>query len=296
MIYQTGPVIPLNDPQFDKAGVRVLVKREDLNHPTITGNKYWKLKYNLQRAIELGCKTILTFGGAYSNHIYSTAAAASSISLKSIGVIRGEQILPYNNMLAFATQRGMRLKFVTRDEYRRKHTQEFVAQLRKEFDQFYLIPEGGTNELAIKGVSEFARDHLSRIAFDAMVLPVGTGGTAAGIIGGIDRHASVIGVSVLKDGGFLNSEVLSMAGTRKGEFTLLTDYHHGGYAKTTPALNEMITYFHRQHDLPLEHVYSGKAMYALCELVRNNYFPRGTTILFLHTGGLQNQNITRALR
>src|SRR5882724_4047519 len=164
------------------AGIKFLVKKEYQNHPTVSGNKWWKLKYNLEEVQRLEYKTILTFGGAFSNHIYATAAAAKEFGLNSIGIIRGEETLPLNETLAFAKSCGMKLHYVSREEYREKNTPKISEQLKQQFGNFYTIPEGGTNLLAVKGCEEFAREKLLPLDFDYLCLPVGTGGTMAGII------------------------------------------------------------------------------------------------------------------
>lgn len=294
LAYRATQTTELNDPVIEAAGVRVFVKREDLNHPAISGNKWWKLKYNLSEAIETGCESVLTFGGAYSNHIYATAAAARALGLKSIGVIRGEEIVPYNATLAFAKSQEMRLHFVSREAYRKKNDEQFIRHLRNEFGQFYLIPEGGSNVNAVRGVKEFAEQILTENDFDTIMLPVGTGGTLAGLICGLPSSKQILGVSVLRGGGFLIDDTRNLASSicedfSKTNWTILTDYHFGGYAKSSPALEEFIHDFSQKHNIPLEPVYSGKAMWALWSEISRGRFERGTKILFLHTGGLQNK-------
>jgi len=171
-IYIETPVFELKEALLEEAGLRLFIKREDLNHPEIAGNKWWKLKYNIAEALNLNCETLLTFGGAYSNHIYATAAAALETGLKSIGIIRGEETLPLNSTLSFAKMKGMQLHYISREEYRHKTEEEFIKNLRRQFGHFYLIPEGGSNELAVKGCAEFGVNLLSEIHFDYVCLPV----------------------------------------------------------------------------------------------------------------------------
>lgn len=289
--YTPTPVQLINDDLFDKAAVRVFVKREDLNHPYISGNKWWKLKYNLQEALATSHKTVLTFGGAFSNHIFATAAACNELQLKSIGVIRGEKTEPLNTTLQFAADKGMHLHFVSRAEYRNKTDKVFLESLKNLYGDFLLVPEGGSNLNAVKGCKEFAESELNGVAFDYLMLAVGTGGTAAGILCGLEKHRQMIGVSVLKNGAFLNEEVLTMANTFSGNvyenFKLLTSYDHGGYAKVTPALKDFIIMMREKHNLPLDPVYTGKMMYALYKEVADGKFKRGSAILALHTGGMQ---------
>jgi 1-aminocyclopropane-1-carboxylate deaminase len=288
--YLETPVQQVYTDSLTKAGVRLLIKREDLNHPLVSGNKWWKLKYNLEEARRLGYHKLLTFGGAYSNHIYAVAAAARECGFESIGIIRGEKTLPLNSTLSFATSRGMRLHYVSREAYRKKTGLEFVEDLKKTEGEFYLIPEGGTNELAIKGCAEFAMK-LQGISFDYLCLPVGTGGTAAGLITGLHGKGRVIGFSVLKDGHFLKDETRKMIYNYCGKeflnWKIETEYHFGGYAKQTPPLLDFIRSFQNDHGIPLDPVYNAKMMFALLDQINQMKFENGATILALHTGGLQ---------
>ncbi|MBL7842462.1 MAG: 1-aminocyclopropane-1-carboxylate deaminase/D-cysteine desulfhydrase [Cyclobacteriaceae bacterium] len=283
--YTQTPIQEIHDPLFDKAGLRVLVKREDLNHPTVSGNKWWKLKYNLEEAKKLGFKTLLTFGGAYSNHIFSTAAAAHELGFESIGIIRGEEALPLNPTLTFAKSRGMKLKYIAREAYRQKTNPDFIDRLHQEFEDFYLIPEGGTNALAVKGVEEFAQTLGDE--FDYLCCAVGTGGTLAGLINGIGSSTEILGFSVLKGGEFLKDEVEKLIGKEAKNWSLVTDYHFGGYGKTTAALLEFIKDRLTKNNLPLDSVYTGKLVAGVYDLIEKGYFRRGATILMVHSGGLQ---------
>ena len=283
--YTQTPIQELHDPLFDKAAVRVLVKREDLNHPYVSGNKWWKLKYNLEEAKRLGYKTLLTFGGAYSNHIFSTAAAAHELGFESIGIIRGEETLPLNPTLRFAKSCGMRLKYVSREAYRQKANADFIERLHLEFGDFYLIPEGGTNELAVKGVEAFARTLGDR--FDYLCCAVGTGGTLAGLVKGIPANKTILGFPVLKGGGFLNDEVEKLLEIKAENWSLKTDYHFGGYGKTTEILLNFIKDQAIRNNLPLDSVYTGKTFAGICDLVEKRYFRSNSILLFIHSGGLQ---------
>lgn len=283
--YTETPVQEIHDSVLDQAGVRLFIKREDLNHPRVSGNKWWKLKYNLEEAIAQGHDTLLTFGGAYSNHIYATAAAAHELGLKSIGIIRGEETLPLNTTLAFATASGMKLHYVSRESYRTKTAQTFIDNLHTQFGDFYLIPEGGTNALAVKGVTEFGQSLKND--FDYLCCAVGTGGTLAGLINGIPSAKKVLGIPVLKGGGFLKGEIEQLAGKNTSQWTLMTDYHFGGYGKSTPALESFIHFFQEKTAIPLEFVYTGKVFFGVWELIKKGYFPKGVTVLVIHTGGIQ---------
>lgn len=287
LLYTPTPIVEITDPIVEKAGLRLLMKREDLNHSFVSGNKWWKLKYNLEEAQKQNKKTLLTFGGAYSNHIYATAAAASELGFNCIGIIRGEETLPLNNTLSFAKQQGMNLHYVSREQYRTKATPEFINRLQQQFGDFYLIPEGGTNKLAVTGATEFAQT-LGH-DFDYVCCAVGTGGTLAGLIRGLPSKKT-IGFSVLKNGEFLKHDVQSWVG-EKPNWEIVTDYHFGGYAKTTRALEQFIQQFEERNNTPLEHVYTGKMMAGVYDLIQKGYFQKGLTILVLHTGGLQGKRL-----
>lgn len=280
--YNETPIVDLVDEIAIAAGVSISVKREDLNHLFVSGNKWWKLKLNLADAVSQGHDTLLTFGGAYSNHIYATAAAASTVGLKSIGVIRGVQTEPYNETLRFAQEHGMKLHFVTRADYREK--EKLNSQLTSIYGRFYTVPEGGSNEAGIIGVSLFA-SQLPR-NFDYVCCPIGTGATFTGVIRGFQGHCFHIGFPVLKGGDSWREEVLKYD-PQYNNWTLATEYHCGGYAKTHPALEDFIKDFSNKHLIPLEHVYSGKMFYGIMDLISKGFFKRGTKILAIHTGGVR---------
>jgi 1-aminocyclopropane-1-carboxylate deaminase len=288
--YTENPVNEIFDPLFKQSGIRVLIKREDLNHPEISGNKWWKLKYNLEEALRLGHQTLLTFGGAYSNHIFAAAAAAKEAGLRCIGIIRGEETLPLNHTLSFAEQSGMQLHYVSRDEYRKKDEESFIEHLHEQFGKFYLIPEGGTNDLAMKGCSEYAGKILSEVEFDYVCLPVGTGGTIAGIIAGLEGKKEVIGYSSLKGGTFLEEDVknlLPKEAVHLKNWKINTEYHFGGYGKRTNDLMDFISTQKRNNNLVLDAVYTSKMLYGIYDEIRKGKFDRGSIILVIHTGGLQ---------
>lgn len=276
---------------LEEHGVSLFVKREDLNHARISGNKWWKLKYNLEEAIHGGHDTLLTFGGAYSNHIFATAAAAMESGLKSIGIIRGERPRLLNRTLQFALDSGMDLRFVSREAYRKKLSKPILESLQEEFGKVYLIPEGGSNLLAVKGCAEFATSELCEANFDYLFLPVGTGATLSGLVCGLKGRKKIVGVSVLKSGEFLKEEIANMifdySQLQYNNWSLLTEYHHGGYAKTSPELLSLIEEMREFHGLPLDHVYTGKLVFALLSEIERGTFKKGDCILMLHTGGLQ---------
>jgi len=289
LIEQATPIVEINDAEIDACGVRLLIKRIDLVHPVVSGNKWYKLKYNLQQAHQQGQQTLLSFGGAYSNHIHALAGAGRTEGFNTIGVIRGEPHQPLNATLQYATEQGMHLHYVSRADYRLKNTPQFIANLAERFGPFYLIPEGGSNALALAGVKEIIGG--IDVPFDFVATACGTGGTLAGLIAGLQGEHQALGIAVLKGGDFINQEVallLSQAGSAAySNWKIETDYHFGGYAKTKPELLDFMAEFERQHAIPLEPVYTAKMFYALFDKIKHGDFARGSTIVALHTGGLQ---------
>jgi len=281
------PTTEIIDNLLQEKGVQLFIKREDLIHPIISGNKWRKLKYNLREASRLRQSKLLTFGGAYSNHIAAVAGAGKKFSFMTIGIIRGEEHLPLNPTLSFANHCGMRLVYLDRAAYRQKNDPEFIKKLESIYGPFYLIPEGGTNELAIQGCEEIINDIQQ--PFDVISCPVGTGGTITGLISGLKGAKRVLGFSALK-GDFLKNEVKNLLNNFRKPYTnwsINSDYHFGGYAKTKPALIDFILNFEKKHSVPLEPIYTGKMLYGIMDLVKNDKFDRGIKILAIHTGGLQ---------
>ncbi len=271
-----------------KNGVTLSIKREDLLHAEISGNKFRKLKYNFIRAKELGLQTILTFGGAYSNHIAATAAAGKEFGFKTIGIIRGEELAQKfleNPTLKKAHENGMTFKFVTREEYRQKNTDVFIDKLKTEFGVFYLIPEGGTNALAIQGCREILKKEDQE--FDYICSAVGTGGTLAGIINATGVKQQVLGFPALK-GDFLTEVINGFVTKRNWE--LIANYHFGGYAKTNKELLDFLATFYDKTGILLDPIYTGKMIFGVIDLIAKNYFPAQSKILAIHTGGLQGWN------
>jgi 1-aminocyclopropane-1-carboxylate deaminase len=281
-----SPVVEIDDDRLRAAGVRVLLKRDDLIHPEVPGNKWRKLKYNIATARELGFGTLLTFGGAYSNHLRATAAVGYHCGFSTIGVVRGEEHLPLNSSLRYGVSRGMRLMYIDRTTYRAKTTDVVIEALHEEFGDFYLIPEGGSNADAVRGCAELPAELDASV--DVVFCAVGTGGTLAGVAAGLRTDQVVIGVPVLKGGAFLEGEIVGLQeqvyGTRTGSWRLECDYHFGGYAKRTPELGEFIDEFEVRHGLRLDWVYEAKMMYALFDQVARNAFPRGATVVALISG------------
>jgi len=263
----------------------LFLKRDDLIHPSISGNKYRKLKYNIERAKNLGHHTLLTFGGAFSNHIAAVAACGKEFGFKTIGIIRGEELktkISDNPTLLYAKACGMTLKFVSREIYKVKTSEQFISTLKSEFGTFYLLPEGGTNDLAVKGCEEILTEEDK--VFDFICCPVGTGGTISGLINSAKPHQKVLGFPALK-GEFLKEDIRKFA--KHANWDLITDYHFGGYAKINSELITFINAFKAKYEVPLDPVYTGKMMLGVFDLLKQGYFKKGSKILAIHTGGLQ---------
>ena len=276
--------------EIEKKGVFLFIKREDELHAFISGNKFRKLKYNLQEAQIQNKKTLLTFGGAYSNHIAATAAAGFECNFNTIGVIRGdelaintEEVIKKNPTLKFASDHNMQFHFVSRTEYREKTTIKFIGELKHKFGDFYLVPEGGTNKFAVKGCEEILTEE-DRI-YDVICTAVGTGGTISGIINASKKHQTVIGFPALK-GDFLKNEIHKYV-LNKSNWSLNNDYHFEGYAKISEELITFINKFKNETTIPLDPIYTGKMLFGIIDLIKKDSFKKGTKIIAIHTGGLQ---------
>lgn len=279
------PLQQVTDEIFLQRKINLFIKRDDMIDKHLSGNKFFKLKYNLIEAAENNYSTLLSFGGAYSNHIYSLAYTGKIFGFKTIGVIRGEQHLPLNPTLSFAKECGMEFYYLNRSEYRKKYSEEILSRLKKTFGDFYLIPEGGSNFLAVRGCSEIPKRIEAN--FDYIFCACGTGGTLAGLIDGSDEISKVIGVAVLKNASFLKEDIYKFSQTKKSNWEILLDYHFGGYAKFDDELIQFIKYFEKKFNIPLEPIYTGKMLFAIYDLVKKNFFSEGSVIIAYHSGGLQ---------
>jgi 1-aminocyclopropane-1-carboxylate deaminase len=281
-----SPLEELPDARLARAGVRLYLKRDDLISPEIPGNKWRKLKYNLAAAQAQGHHALLTFGGAYSNHIRATAAAGHYFGFATVGVIRGEEHLPLNASLDYAVRHGMRLSYLDRATYRDKMSPEVIAGLHGRFGDFYLLPEGGTNAAALPGCAEIPGE-IGR-PFDLICCPCGTGGTLAGLAHGLGAGQRALGFCVLKGGQFLARDVADLQhaafGTSPGNWSVEHDFHFGGFARRKPALEEFIADFRARHALTLNWVYTAKMMYGIFALAERGTFPAGTAIVAVITG------------
>jgi 1-aminocyclopropane-1-carboxylate deaminase len=288
-----SPLVELEDDRLARGGIRLLLKRDDLISAELPGNKYRKLKYNLAAALAQGHRTLLTFGGAYSNHLRAVAAAGAHLGLQTIALVRGEQHTPLNPSLGFCVDRGMRLHYVDRTTYRTKHTDEFVASLRARFGDFYLIPEGGSNALAVRGCAEVPAEIAAQtgLGYDVICCPVGTGGTLAGVAAGLldsRPSARALGFAALKNGAFLVDEVRELQRQAVGDSTdnwsIELGFHGGGFARRDAALDLFTADFTQRHGLTLEPVYVSKMLHGLFSFVESGRWPAGTIVTALITG------------
>ncbi|WP_055626535.1 pyridoxal-phosphate dependent enzyme [Streptomyces hirsutus] len=281
-----SPVQDVVDERFERRGVRLVLKRDDLIHPELIGNKWRKLAPNLSAATG---RTVLTFGGAYSNHLRATAAAGRLLGLPTVGVVRGQELAgrPLNASLARCVADGMRLHFVDRATYRDKTAPATLAAVLREAGAVdaYVVPEGGSNALAVRGCRALGEELAGRA--DVVATACGTGGTLAGLACGLGRGGRALGVPVLK-GGFLAAGTRGLQaeafGGPRGDWSLDDRFHFGGYARTTPELDAFAADFERRHGVPVERVYVAKLLYALVVLVEENAFPRGSTVAAVVTG------------
>lgn len=280
-----SPLQLVNDDRLARRGVRLYLKRDDLIHSEVPGNKWRKLKYNLQYASDEGRRCLLTFGGAYSNHIRATAAAGYYYGFSTIGVLRGEEHPPLNAVLTDAVRFGMHLVYMDRATYRRKASPQVEAALREQFGDFYLIPEGGSNALAVRGCAELPSEICE--PFDVICCACGTGGTLAGISVGLQSGRRAIGFSAVKGGDFLRQDVTRLQEAYARPMTnwsIETDYHFGGFARRNAELDQFIGDFRDRHGLELDWVYVAKMLCGVFSMVSSGTFGRETTIVAVVTG------------
>ncbi len=270
---------------IENTSVKLFIRREDLIHPFVSGNKFRKLKYNLIQAKKENQTTLLTFGGAFSNHIAATAYAGREQGFDTIGIIRGEELaskINENPTLKFAQNCGMKFVFVSRETYKLKNFQEYLLELKQSLDSFYLIPEGGTNELAIKGCEEILVEKDKK--YDFICCAIGTGGTISGVINSSYSHQKILGFSSLK-GDFLKEDICKFA--KNTNWDLISHYHFGGYGKVSNELILFINEFYIKNAIPLDPIYTGKMVFGVLDLIKKGFFPENSKILLIHTGGIQ---------
>lgn len=295
-------VEPLRHPVFDKAGVEVLVVRLDKIDSIVSGNKWFKLKYNVAEAVAAKAKGLLTFGGPFSNHLHAVAAVGSRLGMATVGILRGELHETPTPTLCDCLAWGMQLCPVSRAEYKLRNDESYRQQLRSDYPGFYLVPEGGSNDLAVRGVQELIVSLLTRFdGVHAIACPVGSGGTLAGCIEGALTHArvcaaakespicKVLGYSALK--GAKEALILGVSQLLSSQssagWDICDDYHFGGFGKCPPRLLEFMRGFEEGAQVPLDPVYTAKMIYGLVDQVQQGKFAVGSRLMVLHTGGLQ---------
>ncbi|WP_035952052.1 1-aminocyclopropane-1-carboxylate deaminase/D-cysteine desulfhydrase [Parafrankia sp. EUN1f] len=287
-----SPVVEVADERLTARDVRLLLKRDDLIHPDVPGNKWRKLTHNLTAATDADHDTLLTFGGAYSNHIAATAAAGWHLGFATIGMIRGEEHHPLNPVLATAAARGMRLSYLDRTRYRSRDDPALHAELHDRFGRFYLLPEGGSNTLAVRGCAELAAELLTQVPdVDVVFVPAGTGGTLAGLAAGLaepaGRRRRAVGVAVLR-GGFLPGDVAALQqatfGAVSANWTVVEDFHCGGYARRSATLDGFIADFADRHGVVLDWVYVAKMLHGIFAMAGDGRIAPGSTVVAVITG------------
>ena len=301
LTFFSPPLQQINSEIVRHAGVELYVLRLDLMHRWVNGNKWFKLKYNLLEAKQKNFTRLLTFGGAYSNHIYATAAAGNLFGFRTIGVIRGEERLPLNPTLSFAVQQGMQLVYLNREMYRQRNTAALQEYLQQRFGEVFIIPEGGSNLNGVRGCTEIIGDAMPTAgyayAFDHICVACGTATTLAGIALSLHQGQKAIAFPVLKNGAFLAQEIESLltnylasglpATYSPASWELVCDYHFGGYAKVNDKLLLFSQHFREEHGIPLDYVYTAKMFYGVMDLLKQGFFGKGDRLLLVHTGGLQ---------
>jgi len=292
--FDVSLLTPVSDERLSLHGLKLWIKRDDLLHPIISGNKWRKLKYILDDALYLGMDTIVSMGGAYSNHLHALAYAGQSLGLKTIGYVRGEKPAVLNPTLRDLLVWGMELRFVSRSDYRRLRDYQAPDSLPDLKAGQYWLPEGGATDLALKGVAEIVTE--IDCDFDVLTVACGTGTTLAGFISAMPPSKTALGFAALKGADFLNDDVKGLLVQHQcdaNNWQILLDYHCGGFAKTSPALLDFIAQFKKHHDIALEQVYTGKMLLGLYDLIDKGFFERGNRIVAVHTGGLQGARSAR---
>ena len=269
------------------SGITMSVLRLDKVHPVVSGNKWYKLKYNLVAALDKGFSQVITFGGAYSNHLIATAAAAQEAGIKAIGIVRGLHAAAHlTPTLQACTDLGMELHFVSREDYTLKDDPAFLQSLTGKYGWSFIIPEGGNNEWGRAGTADIAA-FIAETATH-ICLPVGTGTTLAGIRNALPTDKEIVGFTAMKDGGYLQEKIAGhLHPGQNKNWHLEADYCFNGFAKTTSELNQFMQSFYKETNIPLDIVYTGKMMFGVQDMIANNVFSGSANVICIHTGGLQ---------
>ena len=281
---------PISHPIFTLHKIDVKVKRDDQIDNIISGNKWRKLKYNILHAKAIGAKGVITFGGCFSNHIHACAFACQQQQLPVMAFIRGEEVNQHNYTLTWARHWGMQLKFVDRMTYRQRNDKRYLTQLQQQYPEHLIIPEGGSNALALTGMAEVINELNQQCDFDCLITPVGSGGTLAGLILGDKGQHNLLGIAVLKQQDYLENEIKALLPSNCQQYKnwqVKNEFHRGGYAKFSDLDAAKIRQFSAEVDIDFEPVYSGKMILAVLDLIESGYFPAHHRLILLHTGGLQ---------
>ena len=278
----------LHLPELSGKNLHADVLRLDKIHSVISGNKWFKLKYYLQEAVEKKCKTIITFGGAYSNHIIATAFAAKEFHLKSIGIIRGEEPSQLSHTLILAKEYGMDLIFISRNEYSKKDDDDFINKLQLKYPDSLIIPEGGAGIKGIAGSSEILKLTNSNV-YTHILCAIGTATTFLGLANAANLNQQIIGICVLKGMNDLLQQKKNFLKDEKqvNNCYINYDYHFGGYAKMNDELFHFMNSFYHKTGVPTDFVYTAKLFYAVFDLIKKDFFPHASKLLIIHSGGLQ---------
>lgn len=283
--FKASVLTPVHHPALRQKKIELWIKRDDLIHPVISGNKWRKLKFILDHALNIGSDAVISMGGAYSNHLHALAYIGKQLNLKTVGYIRGEQPKTYSPTLLDIQRWGMELRFLSRSEYRELRTYKQHNELPASQPGQYWLPEGGATSLALKGVAAISSE--INLEYDVLCVPCGTGTTLAGLVNSMHRKTSILGFSALKGGGFLNRDVENLLDKKINNWSLILDYHFGGFAKGNEDLTLFMQNFYQQHGVELDAVYTGKMFYGLFDLILRDRFKPGQKIIAIHTGGLQ---------
>ena len=285
LTFKPSILTKIDDPLLDQYEIELWMKRDDLLHPVISGNKWRKLKYSLDYALSSGADTLISMGGAYSNHLHALAYAGKLLGLKTTGFIRGERPETLTPTLIDMQNWGMELTFVSRSDYRLLRQHQSSLDFPGIKPRQYWLPEGGAQALALTGVAELVNE--IDVVYDMLCVPCGTGATLAGMIAAAPDQVSVMGFAALKNAGFLQADVAALLPKPATNWQINLDYHFGGFAATTEELMAFIAGFEDKTGIILEPVYTGKMMYALYDLITRHRFKPGRRIIAVHTGGLQ---------
>jgi 1-aminocyclopropane-1-carboxylate deaminase/D-cysteine desulfhydrase-like pyridoxal-dependent ACC family enzyme len=297
LIKDVVPEIQLNEPAFSKLSadffgnnnLEIFMLKLHEIHPVISGNKLFKLIYFLEKAKKSIHRKVITFGGAYSNHLAATAFACKELKIKSVGIIRGEKPKELAPTLSFCFENEMQLEFIDRESYRNINQKDFLEELKNKYGEHILIPEGGFSVQGKEGAG-LINQYFTDKDFTHVCLPVGTATTFAGLVDSNEIETKIMGFGVLKNFNDIEKRFAELKVNPEKKYFFFNDYHFGGYAKKTNELIAFMTEFYKEKKIALDFVYTAKMMFGVRDLIQKNYFPDNSKILCIHTGGLQGNN------